>query len=154
MTLGSTNPARKKQKIERTASSSRPRRTAVATPITSIDSKESSTGSSKVSPPEAVGASGLSSHEASTRNSSVSIPMSSKKKRKAAKAKAAEGSEVEESTYDSQYWLMKAEPDSRIEKGKDVKFSIDDLKSATSPEPWDGVRNLEGVLQESGKDNI
>ncbi|KAL8730671.1 MAG: hypothetical protein Q9181_004579 [Wetmoreana brouardii] len=39
------------------------------------------------------------------------------------------------------YWLMKAEPESRIEKGKDVKFSIDDLKNATKPEAWDGVRN-------------
>ena len=36
------------------------------------------------------------------------------------------------------YWLMKAEPDSRIEKGKDVKFSIDDLRAAVEPEGWDG----------------
>ncbi|KAF2140873.1 uncharacterized protein K452DRAFT_200876, partial [Aplosporella prunicola CBS 121167] len=39
------------------------------------------------------------------------------------------------------YWLMKAEPESRIDKGKDVKFSIDDLAAATEPEAWDGVRN-------------
>ncbi|KAL8778682.1 MAG: hypothetical protein Q9213_007296 [Squamulea squamosa] len=39
------------------------------------------------------------------------------------------------------YWLMKAEPDSRVEKGKDVKFSIDDLEKAVEPEAWDGVRN-------------
>ncbi|KAJ5130321.1 High mobility group HMG-I/HMG-Y [Penicillium bovifimosum] len=39
------------------------------------------------------------------------------------------------------FWLMKAEPESRIEKGKDVKFSIDDLAAADVPEPWDGVRN-------------
>ena len=37
------------------------------------------------------------------------------------------------------FWLMKAEPESRIEKGKDVKFSIDDLKSANEPEAWDGM---------------
>lgn len=37
------------------------------------------------------------------------------------------------------YWLMKAEPESRIEKGKDVKFSIDDLRVAKEPEPWDGT---------------
>ncbi|KAJ2486131.1 hypothetical protein IWW37_005712, partial [Coemansia sp. RSA 2050] len=39
---------------------------------------------------------------------------------------------------------MKAEPELRIVKGKDVKFSIDDLyamKDSTSP--WDGVRNFE-----------
>ncbi|KAL3485604.1 PUA-like domain-containing protein [Aspergillus germanicus] len=39
------------------------------------------------------------------------------------------------------YWLMKAEPESRLEKGVDVKFSIDDLRDAKEPEPWDGVRN-------------
>jgi len=37
-----------------------------------------------------------------------------------------------------QYWLMKAEPESRLEKGKDIKFSIDDLAAKTVPEPWDG----------------
>lgn len=37
---------------------------------------------------------------------------------------------------------MKAEPESRIEKGKDVRFSIDDLQKV-GIEPWDGVRNLE-----------
>jgi len=36
------------------------------------------------------------------------------------------------------YWLMKAEPESRIEKGRDVKFSIDDLRHAKEPEGWDG----------------
>ncbi|KAF9888807.1 hypothetical protein FE257_008383 [Aspergillus nanangensis] len=39
------------------------------------------------------------------------------------------------------YWLMKAEPESRMEKGVDVKFSIDDLRERTEPEAWDGVRN-------------
>ncbi|KIK94064.1 hypothetical protein PAXRUDRAFT_143680 [Paxillus rubicundulus Ve08.2h10] len=42
------------------------------------------------------------------------------------------------------YWLMKAEPDSRVVKGKDVKacFSVDDFESARST-PWEGVRNYE-----------
>ncbi|KAL9016155.1 MAG: hypothetical protein Q9185_006487 [Variospora sp. 1 TL-2023] len=44
------------------------------------------------------------------------------------------------------YWLMKAEPNSRFEKGKDVKFSIDDLMNATEPEAWDGVRNTAGDM--------
>jgi hypothetical protein len=39
------------------------------------------------------------------------------------------------------HWLLKAEPESRIEKGKDVKFSIDDLQACKIPEPWSGVRN-------------
>jgi len=38
-----------------------------------------------------------------------------------------------------QYWLLKAEPESRMEKGKDVKFSIDDLAARTEPEAWDGM---------------
>lgn len=37
------------------------------------------------------------------------------------------------------FWLMKAEPESRLEKGVDVKFSIDDLAAAKEPEPWDGT---------------
>ena len=36
------------------------------------------------------------------------------------------------------YWLMKAEPEPRFENGKDVSFSIDDLKACTKPEGWDG----------------
>lgn len=39
------------------------------------------------------------------------------------------------------YWLLKAEPESRIENGVDVKFSIDDLAAKTAPEPWDGKLN-------------
>jgi len=55
-----------------------------------------------------------------------------------AKAKAAE----EDGPTGRQYWLLKAEPESRIEKGKDIKFSIDDLAAKTEPEPWDGIRNF------------
>ena len=40
------------------------------------------------------------------------------------------------------YWLMKAEPESRLEKGVDVRFSIDDLAAAKEPEPWDGMSRL------------
>ncbi|KZT29456.1 DUF55-domain-containing protein [Neolentinus lepideus HHB14362 ss-1] len=40
------------------------------------------------------------------------------------------------------YWLMKAEPESRIVKGKDVKFSVDDFE-ALGTTPWEGVRNHE-----------
>ncbi|KAI0082550.1 DUF55-domain-containing protein [Panus rudis PR-1116 ss-1] len=42
----------------------------------------------------------------------------------------------------SKHWLMKAEPDSRIVKGKDVKFSVDDFE-AIGTTPWEGVRNAE-----------
>jgi len=60
----------------------------------------------------------------------------------------------------AKYWLMKAEPSSRIVKGKDVKvspklgiyqlpfilsaskFSVDDFEAAGTT-PWEGVRNPE-----------
>ncbi|KAM3513513.1 hypothetical protein MY11210_002800 [Beauveria gryllotalpidicola] len=38
------------------------------------------------------------------------------------------------------YWLMKAEPETRMENGHDVRFSIDDLRARTKPEGWDGIR--------------
>lgn len=40
------------------------------------------------------------------------------------------------------HWLLKAEPDSRIVKGKDVKYTIDDLEEEKIG-TWDGVRNNE-----------
>lgn len=43
-----------------------------------------------------------------------------------------------------QYWLMKAEPETRYENGVDVSFSIDDLAAKKEPEPWDGM--FEGCL--------
>ncbi|GAD98495.1 AT DNA binding protein [Paecilomyces variotii No. 5] len=51
------------------------------------------------------------------------------------------------------YWLMKAEPDSRLVKGIDVKFSIDDLEAAGEPEPWDGVRNFVVGMMEIVKEH-
>ncbi|KAG6040587.1 hypothetical protein E4U39_007049 [Claviceps sp. Clav50 group G5] len=35
---------------------------------------------------------------------------------------------------------MKAEPETRLENGIDVRFSIDDLKAKKEPEGWDGIR--------------
>ncbi|CAK7214163.1 hypothetical protein SEUCBS140593_002090 [Sporothrix eucalyptigena] len=48
---------------------------------------------------------------------------------------------IEAEDSDRQYWLLKAEPESRFENGVDVRFSIDDLAACTEPEPWDGIRN-------------
>lgn len=64
----------------------------------------------------------------------------------AAKAtkKSKKASDAEDDTADGpHYWLMKAEPNTRIEKNADgedvdVKFSIEDLRSKTTPEPWEG----------------
>lgn len=41
----------------------------------------------------------------------------------------------------TRHWLIKGEGESRIENGKDVKFSIQDLEKG--PSCWDGVRNYE-----------
>ncbi|KAI7800794.1 thymocyte nuclear protein 1 [Triplophysa rosa] len=42
------------------------------------------------------------------------------------------------------YWLMKSEPESRIENGVDVKFGIEDLKALPNQTGcWDGVRNYQ-----------
>ncbi|KAL6880816.1 PUA-like domain-containing protein [Trichoderma novae-zelandiae] len=38
------------------------------------------------------------------------------------------------------YWLMKAEPETRLDNGVDVRFSIDDLRAKDKPEGWDGIR--------------
>ncbi|XP_027801209.2 thymocyte nuclear protein 1 isoform X1 [Marmota flaviventris] len=44
----------------------------------------------------------------------------------------------------SNYWLMKSEPESRLDKGVDVKFSIEDLKAQPLQTAcWDGVRNYQ-----------
>ncbi|EST05306.1 EVE domain protein [Kalmanozyma brasiliensis GHG001] len=40
------------------------------------------------------------------------------------------------------HWLMKAEPDPRLERGIDVAFSIDHLRTCHTT-AWDGVRNPE-----------
>ncbi|XP_038051514.1 thymocyte nuclear protein 1-like isoform X2 [Patiria miniata] len=41
-------------------------------------------------------------------------------------------------------WLMKSEPESRIEKGVDVKFGLEDLKKEPDQTAcWDGVRNYQ-----------
>ncbi|XP_015393201.1 thymocyte nuclear protein 1 isoform X1 [Panthera pardus] len=48
--------------------------------------------------------------------------------------------------YLSSYWLMKSEAESRLEKGVDVKFSIEDLKAQPKQTAcWDGVRNYQWV---------
>lgn len=62
----------------------------------------------------------------------------SKGKKPAESGSSSSKKEYEADEDGRRYWLMKAEPESRFEKGVDVKFSIDDLKAATEPEPWDG----------------
>ncbi|KAK7207371.1 PUA-like domain-containing protein [Myxozyma melibiosi] len=56
------------------------------------------------------------------------------------KAPAASPEPQEPST--ASHWLFKAEPESRLVGGVDVKFSFDDLKKEHQAS-WDGVRNFE-----------
>ncbi|XP_067827115.1 thymocyte nuclear protein 1 isoform X3 [Heptranchias perlo] len=47
------------------------------------------------------------------------------------------------------FWLMKSEPDSRIENGVDMKFGVEDLKAQQNQTAcWDGVRNYQ-IVKES-----
>ena len=42
------------------------------------------------------------------------------------------------------HWLIKSEPETRMEKGVDMRFSFQDLKdSEDSTACWDGVRNYQ-----------
>merc|ERR1712002_401160 len=69
-----------------------------------------------------------------TRRFSVSFKMPPKKKQKT--------ENKENIVYDN--WLMKSEPETRIEKGVDVKFGIEDLKKEPDQTAcWDGVRNFQ-----------
>ena len=44
-----------------------------------------------------------------------------------------------------QFWLMKSEPESRMQKGVNVKFSIEDLQNEPDQTTcWDGVRSYPG----------
>ncbi|KAF3798616.1 Thymocyte nuclear protein 1 [Colletotrichum gloeosporioides] len=45
----------------------------------------------------------------------------------------------ERSPPEERYWLMKSEPDVRIEDGYEIKFSIDDLAAKKTPEGWEGT---------------
>jgi len=59
-------------------------------------------------------------------------------KAKSEPTKEASNPETNNAPSGRQYWLMKAEPETRLERGHDVRFSIDDLAAKTEPEPWDG----------------
>lgn len=69
-----------------------------------------------------------------SRSSNVSVAVPAPKDETSEDEKADDEAEDDGPSY----YLMKAEPQSRIEKGKDVKFSIDDLRAAAEPEGWDG----------------
>ncbi|XP_076833539.1 thymocyte nuclear protein 1 [Brachyhypopomus gauderio] len=70
--------------------------------------------------------------------------------RKRKREESAEQPEGERNTRDGSsgtsysHWLMKSEPESRLENGVDVKFGIEDLKGLPGQTGcWDGVRNYQ-----------
>ncbi|KAK4178938.1 PUA-like domain-containing protein [Triangularia setosa] len=79
--------------------------------------------------------------EAVTKKPSTPAKKAIEKATKRDETKKASPSLAAEESTEKNYWLMKAEPETRYENGVDVKFSIDDLAAKTEPEPWDGIRN-------------
>ncbi|PWN35167.1 DUF55-domain-containing protein [Meira miltonrushii] len=79
------------------------------------------------------------------RNASGSKDVTGKSEARASSTKASSDDHVKPSTSSlASCWLMKAEPDPRLEKGIDISFSVD--KFAEMPDAitqWDGVRNPE-----------
>ncbi|XP_061637172.1 thymocyte nuclear protein 1 isoform X2 [Phyllopteryx taeniolatus] len=62
------------------------------------------------------------------------------------KRKASSSVEASKESSTEQYcrWLMKSEPESRFQKGIDVKFGIEDLKALPNQTScWDGIRNYQ-----------
>ncbi|MCJ1385245.1 hypothetical protein MMC17_008366 [Xylographa soralifera] len=114
-------------------------------PKTSKDIETSNSLEEPVSEPKVTKSNDVAGARRSS-NFSIVVPLGNQSDTKSSEA-AENGDDQgevddEETENGPSYWLMKAEPESRIEKGKDVKFSIDDLAARTEPEAWDGVRNL------------
>ena len=160
---GTAAPKRQKKIREPTASSSRPSRTSLSEAAAPRSTRSSTSGKSASEPPTKkatkasvngvaktfapkVKATASRNRGKSTKTSIhgeettapeekstvvVDVPLREKP------AEAEDEGEV--NGEGPAYWLMKAEPESRIEKGKDVKFSIDDLEAAKEPEGWDGM---------------
>ncbi|KAL2055842.1 hypothetical protein ABVK25_004086 [Lepraria finkii] len=158
-----------KKVIEQTAASSRPSRISLAAANTPRSLRSSTDGAITPTSTTKKGTKTPINGSATKSTTKISSAKGRKKGKKAVKATSSQGDEnpVANVRYQANlsidvptqsgpevaeepeekhpeapsYWLMKAEPDSRVEKGKDIKFSIDDLKAATAPEGWDGVRN-------------
>ncbi|XP_033095265.1 thymocyte nuclear protein 1-like, partial [Anneissia japonica] len=82
----------------------------------------------------------LSANDSKTKETATSVDgPSSRKQRKLTEKKV---KNVDKPHYTR--WLMKSEPESRIQNGIDVKFGIEDLKSEKNQTAcWDGVRNYQ-----------
>ena len=135
----SSRKARKSNPVKPTATSTRPQRSSQVTkathfnPSTTDVPTENKARGSKSSK-SAVGT--VRDKQKPTSSSTSTGDMS-----KQGPGKKGQDSLATEEAGGKQYWLMKAEPESRLENGVDVAFSIDHLKSSTEPEPWDGAKS-------------
>ncbi|KAM4652579.1 thymocyte nuclear protein 1 [Discoglossus pictus] len=63
---------------------------------------------------------------------------------KSRQKKSVKPSAGEQKQEEYTHWLMKSEPESRMENGMDMKFGIEDLKAQPDQTAcWDGVRNYQ-----------
>ena len=164
---GTAAPKRQKKLLEPTASSSRPSRTSLSEAAAPRSTRSSTNEKYASDPPTKKATKALvngAANKSAPKAASKVKATASRKGGKSTKTRiqgeettAPEGKstvvvdvpfrdkpaeaddEAEVSGEGPAYWLMKAEPESRIEKGKDVKFSIDDLEAAKEPEGWDGM---------------
>ncbi|XP_051520788.1 thymocyte nuclear protein 1 [Myxocyprinus asiaticus] len=78
--------------------------------------------------------------------SEVAAPLQTGKRKRSSAVKTKVEKNDKDETCKASYchWLMKSEPESRIENGVDMKFGIEDLKALPNQTGcWDGVRNYQ-----------
>ncbi|XP_048471519.1 thymocyte nuclear protein 1 isoform X4 [Rhincodon typus] len=98
--------------------------------------KRGGNGKSKLTEPAAKSA----KKELDNSTEDVTIESSTDDSRTAAKSSGEDKGNKEAHSF----WLMKSEPESRIENGVDVKFGVEDLKAQQNQTAcWDGVRNYQ-----------
>ncbi|KAJ3160804.1 Thymocyte nuclear protein 1 [Geranomyces michiganensis] len=125
-------------------SSTRPKRKAA---IEAAQKVASRTQESQTRNKRAKKASGDASREPRAAPSTPTKPKPKAKAKATAKthlpaADKTTGNDNAEGSHRCSHWLIKAEPETRLERGVDVRFSIDDLE-AKGASSWDGVRSYE-----------
>ena len=133
-------PARDKRKLtkdeEGSAKASKPAPKA-------SEAKKRKAGSPEAKPASVGKSKAKAASVAKSKTKSASVAKSEAKPASVAKSKAGAADKVLFTR-----WLMKSEPDSRLENGVDVKFGVDDLEaSPNQTAPWDGVRNYQVLIQ-------
>ena len=77
------------------------------------------------------------------QNKTKKATLSSKVSKLKSQASSESVSVANKTQEDEYFWLMKSEPESRIENGHEMKFGLDDLKeSKDQTTHWDGVSEI------------